>query len=165
MRSQQGSNQPSPPSEQSLLSGVISTNAPCFLYFVPPLWHCNQVHHYMVVRVINSLEEFNDIVRVIFFFFFSFSIILTRFSDFLLIEHFFLFFFFTKKIREPSSVVIEFCAGWCGPSQKINPTFDKCSEKYDGLSFYRVDIDSQPTIVQVARVQKVRPPPPPLFYS
>ena len=107
----------------------------------------------MVVTVINSLEEFNDIVRVHFHF---------LSSDSSLID--FLFFFFLrkkkikkKKIREPSSVVIEFCAGWCGPSQKINPTFDKCSEKlqYDGLSFYRVDIDSQPAIVQVARVQKV----------
>ena len=64
----------------------------------------------------------------------------------------------TWKIREPSPVVIEFCAGWCGPSQKMNPIFDKCSEflQYDGLSFYRVDIDYQPTIVQAANVQKVR---------
>lgn len=92
----------------------------------------------MVVTVINSLEEFNEIVGLS--------------SDSSLID-----FLTTRKIREPSSVVIEFCAGWCGPSQKINPTFDKCSEllQYYGLSFYRVDIDNQPAIVQVANVQKV----------
>ena len=63
----------------------------------------------------------------------------------------------TKKIKESSPVVIEFCARWCGPSQKINPTFDRCSERlqYHGLDFYRVDIDNQPVIVQVANVQKV----------
>jgi len=64
---------------------------------------------------------------------------------------------FNEIIRKPSPVVIEFCAGWCGPSQKINPIFDKCSDllQYDGLSFYRVDIDNQPTIVQEANVQKI----------
>lgn len=40
----------------------------------------------------------------------------------------------------------------------MNPVFDKCSEllQYDGLPFYRVDIDNQPTITQVASVQRVR---------
>ena len=92
----------------------------------------------MVVMVINSLEEFNEIVS-------HFPTVVWLVSDW-------------QKIREPTPVVIEFCAGWCGPSQKMNPIFDKCSEllQYDGLSFYRVDIDYQPVIVQVANVQKVR---------
>lgn len=62
-----------------------------------------------------------------------------------------------EKIRQRTPVVIEFCARWCGPSQRINPAFDKCSERlhYDGLGFYRVDIDSQPDIMQVADVKKV----------
>jgi thioredoxin 1 len=75
----------------------------------------------MGVTVIDSLEEFNEI------------------------------------IKKPSPVVVEFYAKWCGPSLKINPKFDRCSERlqYDGLGFYRVDIDNDPVITQVADVQKI----------
>jgi len=64
---------------------------------------------------------------------------------------------FKEITQQASPVVIEFCASWSWPSQKINPTFDKCSERlhYDGLNFYRVDIDNQPDIVQAANVQKI----------
>lgn len=97
--------------------------------------------HYMVVTVINSLEEFNEIV----------SLFGTVVSDWL-------FFLNQWKVQGSSPVVIEFYARWCGPSRKINPTFDKCSERlqYDGLDFYRVDVDNQPVIVQLANIQKVR---------
>ncbi|KAF8799890.1 thioredoxin-like protein [Phlegmacium glaucopus] len=57
--------------------------------------------------------------------------------------------------RDRSTVIIEFCAKWCGPSQTINPTFDKHSERYGNLAFYRVDIDNQPDIMQVADVKKI----------
>ena len=93
----------------------------------------------MVVAVITSLEDFNEIVGEF--------LALVRGSP--TDEH--------EKIRRHTPVVIEFCARWCGPSQRINPTFDKCSERlhYDGLDFYRVDIDSQPDIMQVADIKKV----------
>lgn len=41
-------------------------------------------------------------------------------------------------------MVIEFCARWYSPSQKLNPIFEKSeSLQYDGHFFYRVDIDIQ----------------------
>ena len=97
----------------------------------------------MVVTVINSLEEFNDIVG-------PFRLLTAAKFEQKTKN--------TKKIRGPSPVVIEFCAKWCLPCQKINPIFDKCSGQlhYYGLSFYRVDIDDPPNIAQVADVQKVR---------
>jgi thiol-disulfide isomerase/thioredoxin len=139
IRSHQVNSQPSSPKlyrETLNTHRALSTLPSDIASVIQTQWY----RHYMVVTDINSLEEFNEIVGL-------FSPVLSEW----------LFLKTRRKIKGPSTVVVEFWAGWCSSSRKINPIFDKWSERlqYDGLGFFRVDVDDQPLIRQAVKVQKV----------
>ena len=43
---------------------------------------------------------------------------------------------------EHELMVIDFSATWCGPCRMISPIFERMSEDYKKISFYKVDIDT-----------------------
>lgn len=50
-------------------------------------------------------------------------------------------------------------ATWCGPCKAISPIFERFSEQFDQIEFYKVDIDEQPDIAHELGVRVV-----PTFY-
>ncbi|XP_064596138.1 thioredoxin-like protein 1 [Liolophura sinensis] len=59
-------------------------------------------------------------------------------------------------------VVVDFFASWCGPCQRIAPSFEQFSRTYPNAVFLKVDVDQTP---DVAHSRDVRAMPTFLFYK
>ncbi|EKM61650.1 uncharacterized protein PHACADRAFT_248378 [Phanerochaete carnosa HHB-10118-sp] len=66
---------------------------------------------------------------------------------------------FHELINGDKPVVFDFWATWCGPCKVISPIFEKLSEQFPHIDFYKVDVDQQPEISQEAGVRAM-----PTFY-
>ncbi|SCU77708.1 LANO_0A01068g1_1 [Lachancea nothofagi CBS 11611] len=53
---------------------------------------------------------------------------------------------FQKAVSNKSLSVIDFYATWCGPCKAMAPHFEKLSDKYPDVDFYRVDVDGAPDV-------------------
>eukprot|EP00898_Chlorokybus_atmophyticus_P001869 jgi/Chlat1/2683/Chrsp18S02993 len=53
---------------------------------------------------------------------------------------------------EGKPAVVDFTAKWCGPCQKIAPLYNKLSEDFPDVSFFKVDIDAEPLKNTVMRL-------------
>jgi thioredoxin 1 len=45
------------------------------------------------------------------------------------------------EIPKTGSIVIDFYAEWCGPCKKLSPEFSNLSNKYEKVTFLKVDSD------------------------
>lgn len=52
-----------------------------------------------------------------------------------------------SEIPQQGAVVIDFFATWCGPCKRIAPTYEKLSEAFTNVKFFKVDVDESPEIV------------------
>ena len=46
-------------------------------------------------------------------------------------------------LNDNDKVIVDFSAPWCGPCNRIAPTFKELSEKYPDISFIEVDMDDE----------------------
>ncbi len=54
-----------------------------------------------------------------------------------------------REVPTQGAVVIDFFATWCGPCKKIAPTYEKLSETFTNVSFFKVDVDESPELVNI----------------
>jgi thioredoxin len=64
--------------------------------------------------------------------------------------------FEAQAIKSPKPILIEFWAGWSGPSRGLVPTLEAVANKYDDtLKFGRVDVDHCPVVCQKYKVEAI----------
>ncbi len=52
--------------------------------------------------------------------------------------------------------VIDFYATWCGPCKRLAPMMDEMAKTFNGkVKFYRVDVDKQPKLAALFRIQSI----------
>jgi thioredoxin 1 len=52
-----------------------------------------------------------------------------------------------SQIPMTGTVVIDFFATWCGPCQRIAPSYEKLSDLFPGVQFFKVDVDESEEVV------------------
>lgn len=94
----------------------------------------------MPVRTFGSFDDFKAVV----------SFTLSTFSQLITILT-------IRQINGDKPVVIDFWATWCGPCRVISPIFEKFADdvSFDGVEFYKVDVDEQEQIAQEVGVRAV----------
>lgn len=112
----------------------------------------------MPVKAVSELEEFRTIVRLL----------ATPYSQ--LLKNLFLCCRDARvrarmQISQDKYTVFDFWAQWCGPCKVISPIFEKLSEQFTGVEFYKVDVDAAEAISQELSIRAVRIPTLSFFLS
>ncbi|GJE88329.1 thioredoxin family protein [Phanerochaete sordida] len=55
---------------------------------------------------------------------------------------------FHSIIAKDTYTVFDFWAQWCGPCKVISPIFEKLSEQFAAVEFYKIDVDAAEAISQ-----------------
>lgn len=59
------------------------------------------------------------------------------------------------EVTRDQDVVIDFWAGWCGPSQVFAPVFEHVSERYPEVLFGKVDIEINPRLAALFSIRSI----------
>jgi len=51
--------------------------------------------------------------------------------------------------------LVDFYTTWCGPCKMLAPVVSEVSEEVEGVSFYKVDVDSNPNLGSKHRIMSV----------
>jgi len=49
--------------------------------------------------------------------------------------------------------ILDFTAKWCGPCQRIKPTFNELKEKYTEINFVVYDVDECPDVAKEFKIE------------
>ncbi|KAL9098486.1 MAG: hypothetical protein Q9163_005860 [Psora crenata] len=55
---------------------------------------------------------------------------------------------YTAALADPSLMIIDCMATWCGPCKAIAPKIVEFSNQYPAARFYKIDVDELPDIAQ-----------------
>ncbi len=93
----------------------------------------------MPVTPVTSLDEFKTIVS-------KSRLVRRRCANFLI------------QINSGDYAVFDFWATWCGPCKVISPIFERLSDQFTSVKFYKVDVDAAEEISQEVGVRAVSVP-------
>lgn len=62
---------------------------------------------------------------------------------------------FQSVVTGNDIVVVDFWAPWCGPCRQFAPTFEKASEKHEGVIFAKVNTEDEPEIAQQFAIRAI----------
>jgi thioredoxin 1 len=62
------------------------------------------------------------------------------------------------QINGDKVAVFDFWATWCGPCKVISPIFEKFSEHYPNIAFYKVDVEDASDVSEEVGIRAVRGP-------
>lgn len=60
-----------------------------------------------------------------------------------------------KFISDDGVVIIDFYADWCAPCKMFAPTFSAVSQKYEDITFCKVNVDNSPSIAVSHSVKSI----------
>ncbi|KAJ6111975.1 thioredoxin trx1 [Penicillium sp. IBT 18751x] len=60
--------------------------------------------------------------------------------------------FMQKIFDSKGPIVVDCWATWCGPCKAVAPVYEKLSESFPQVKFYKVDVDEQAEIAQELNV-------------
>ncbi len=52
-------------------------------------------------------------------------------------------------------IVIDLYATWCAPCRMLAPILDELASEYTDVKFYKVNVDNEPEIAQMFRVESI----------
>lgn len=59
------------------------------------------------------------------------------------------------QIKKDTYTVFDFWAPWCGPCKVIGPVFEKLSEQFKNVEFYKVNADDESEISSAVGIRAV----------
>ncbi|GAY09500.1 co-chaperone YbbN [Pseudonocardia sp. N23] len=62
---------------------------------------------------------------------------------------------FDEVVGSGGTVFVDFWAAWCGPCRQFGPVFEEASEKYDDITFAKVDTEAQVELAQAFGISSI----------
>jgi thioredoxin 1 len=62
---------------------------------------------------------------------------------------------FEDTIVNNDIVLVDFWADWCGPCKMFAPTYEKVSEKHDGVVFAKVDTEAEQELAAYFQIRSI----------
>lgn len=62
---------------------------------------------------------------------------------------------FEETVLNNDIVLVDFWADWCGPCKSFAPTYEKVSEKHEGVVFAKVDTEAEQELASYFQIRSI----------